>query len=157
MAVHVLPLALRPDRQRALPRQAVYGSLLEFFHVHRALPPELADLSAATYKSTMAPSTALTTKPEAGSLYQLDISQITRAAESLVKHIAAEQKRKEAESGKKSLLPAPGDDSDDEATEQDEVPIWLILTTKKHITDTKRLKPGKMCAESLRPDATTPD
>lgn len=102
-----------------------------------------------------APSTALTTKPESGSPYQLDINQITRAAESLVKHITAEQKRKEAESSTKSLLPAPGDDSDEEVAEQDEVPIWLILTTKKHITDTKRLKPGKMCVSFFSLRGTT--
>jgi len=36
------------------------------------------------------------------------------------------------------------DDEDGEKNEEDQTPIWLNLTTKKHIVDKKRLKPSKI-------------
>jgi ribosome biogenesis protein UTP30 len=48
-----------------------------------------------------------------------------------------------------------GEDDEEEA-ELDEMPIWLTLTTKKHIVDAKRLKPGKIALpHSLHSSATT--
>jgi ribosome biogenesis protein UTP30 len=44
-------------------------------------------------------------------------------------------------SEKKSLLAETGDDEDTQTNGQ---PIWLTLTTKKHIVDQKRLKPAKI-------------
>ncbi|KAK0249392.1 proteasome-interacting protein cic1 [Friedmanniomyces endolithicus] len=35
-------------------------------------------------------------------------------------------------------------DADGEPDAENELPIWLVLTTKKHIVDAKRLKPGKI-------------
>ncbi|PGG97243.1 hypothetical protein AJ79_09279 [Helicocarpus griseus UAMH5409] len=88
----------------------------------------------------------LTTRPASGTPYQLDNGQVTRASSALLKHIKAEEKRKAEESTKKDLL--AGDDeeegSDAEETSAEGTPVWLVLTTKKHIVDKNRLKPGKI-------------
>jgi ribosome biogenesis protein UTP30 len=55
----------------------------------------------------------------------------------------AETKRKEQESKTKNLLQTGSDSSEKDEPALVE-PIWLVLTTKKHITDQKRLKPGKI-------------
>ena len=55
----------------------------------------------------------------------------------------SESQRKEATSDTKNLLTADSSDSSD-APLSDIEPIWLVLTTKKHIVDQKRLKPGKI-------------
>ncbi|KZF23367.1 ribosomal protein L1 [Xylona heveae TC161] len=92
----------------------------------------------------MAPtSTSLTSKVASGSPYQLDRSQTKKASSALLKHIKSEEKRTESESTKKNLL-ANDDDSSDEVDDSEDTPIWLVLTTKKHIVDKKRLKPGKI-------------
>lgn len=78
--------------------------------------------------------------------YQLDTSQTTQACKVLLKHIADERQRREkAESAKPNLLKhGADDDSSDEQPEDEQTPVWLILTTKKHIVDQKRMKPSKM-------------
>ncbi|KAL9591526.1 MAG: hypothetical protein Q9179_007632, partial [Wetmoreana sp. 5 TL-2023] len=93
----------------------------------------------------MAPeSTALTTRVASGSPYQLDQSQKTlKASSALLKHIVTQSVRKEAASNTKSLLKAFSDSSDENEFSESE-PIWLVLTTKKHIVDQHRLKPGKI-------------
>lgn len=58
-----------------------------------------------------------------------------------MKHVKASEKAKGETKGKRSLL---ADDEDEEDDEADETPIWLQLTTKKHIIDKKRLKPAKI-------------
>ncbi|KAI9807462.1 MAG: hypothetical protein M1833_000207 [Piccolia ochrophora] len=95
----------------------------------------------------MAPNIALTTKPSTGSPYQLNHAQTERASTALLKHIKSEQKRKDAESSRHSLLArasSDDDEKDDSVEEDDDVPIWLVLTTKKHITDKKKLKPSRI-------------
>ncbi|KAI9877156.1 MAG: hypothetical protein M1830_004666 [Pleopsidium flavum] len=89
-------------------------------------------------------STALTTKVSSESPYQLDRSQTLKASTALLKHIKSEAQRKEAESTTKNLLANADGSSNDEASPGDDEPIWLTLTTKKHIVDKKRLKPGKL-------------
>ncbi|PBP21055.1 electron transfer flavoprotein alpha-subunit [Diplocarpon rosae] len=81
-------------------------------------------------------STALTTKVESGSPYQLDAAQVLKASKALLSHIKTSAKAAATASGKQSLIQ---DDDDTEAT-----PIWLQLTTKKHIIDQKRFKPVKI-------------
>jgi len=66
----------------------------------------------------------------------------------LVKHIKAEQKRIGSSATKKSLL-AEGDSSEDDAADEEYVPVWLILGTKRHVVDQKRLKPSKMYVYSI--------
>ncbi|KAK5166000.1 hypothetical protein LTR04_000840 [Oleoguttula sp. CCFEE 6159] len=98
----------------------------------------------------MAPvSTALTTRVESGSSYQLDADQVQRAASSLVKHLATEAESKNAKSTRQDLLADAGNTSEDNA-DDDEVPVWLILTTKQHVVDQKKLKPGKITADPQR-------
>ncbi|OBT66144.1 hypothetical protein VE03_05164 [Pseudogymnoascus sp. 23342-1-I1] len=90
----------------------------------------------------MAPkSTPLTTKVESGSPYQLNAAQTLKASKALIKHIKTSEKGSAEKSGKRSLL--AGDDEED-SDDLDQIPIWLNITTKKHIVDTKRLKPGKV-------------
>ncbi|TVY50538.1 putative ribosome biogenesis protein C8F11.04 [Lachnellula cervina] len=86
----------------------------------------------------MAPtSTALTTKVESGSPYQLSPEQTLKASKALLKHMKDAETEVSTTTEKKNLL---SDADDDETTS----PIWLTLSTKKHIVDKKRLKPSKI-------------
>ncbi|KAF6239424.1 hypothetical protein HO173_002686 [Letharia columbiana] len=87
-------------------------------------------------------STALTTDVGSESPYQLDKVQTLRASSALLKHIKTEVQKKETVSGTKNLL-APENSSED-VFPSDVEPIWLVLTTKKFMTDQKRLKPRKV-------------
>ncbi|KAJ6107736.1 hypothetical protein N7523_009059 [Penicillium sp. IBT 18751x] len=90
----------------------------------------------------MPSSTALTSKVSTGSPYQLDSPQVVKASSALLRHIKSNQEAKEKSATKKTLI---GDnDSDDEETPVNNEAIWLILTTKKHVVDKNRLKPGKI-------------
>ncbi|KAK2758375.1 hypothetical protein FQN54_004225 [Arachnomyces sp. PD_36] len=94
----------------------------------------------------MAPtSSALTSKVQSGSPYQLDKDQVTRASSALLRHIKSEQKEKEeGQTAKKNLLAGSDDEADSETDASDSIPIWLVLTTKKHVVYKNRLKPGKI-------------
>lgn len=81
--------------------------------------------------------TALTTVVDSST--QLNAAQTLRATTALLRKIQTDQATLHASADKTNLLA----DADEEEAE-DEVPIWLILTTKKHIIDKKRLKPGKI-------------
>lgn len=88
----------------------------------------------------MAPkSTAVATKVAKASTLQLDSDQTLRASTALLRKIQNDSTTKQSTAEKSNLL----EDADEEDA-SDEVPIWLILTTKKHIVDKKRLKPGKI-------------
>lgn len=63
--------------------------------------------------------------------------QTLRAAEALVKHINKPPGLQSEQPPKRDLLEEDADFAKD-------VPIWLTLTTKKHIIDKKRLKPGRI-------------
>jgi ribosome biogenesis protein UTP30 len=73
----------------------------------------------------------------------LTILQTLKASQALLKHIKSSEKEKTKATGKKSLIK---DDDDDSEGDEDSTspPIWLVLTTKKHIVDQKRLKPSKI-------------
>jgi hypothetical protein len=81
---------------------------------------------------------SLTTKSTNGTPYQLDPSQVERAAKALVAHMKKHAEEKEAEAPKKNLA-----DDEDEAEESDQ-PIFLSLTTKSQIGNTKSMKPVAM-------------
>ncbi|TVY23289.1 putative ribosome biogenesis protein [Lachnellula hyalina] len=86
----------------------------------------------------MAPnSTALTTKVESGSPYQLNHEQTLKASKALLKHMKDTETEVSTTTEKKNLL----DEADDDETSS---PIWLTLSTKKHIVDKTRLKPSKI-------------
>jgi ribosome biogenesis protein UTP30 len=76
--------------------------------------------------------------------YQLDPEQTLRASKAILEHIRSETQRIQQTSSKKELFKADGSDSDEDATEGDEVPIWLTLSTKQHVVDRNRLKPSKI-------------
>jgi ribosome biogenesis protein UTP30 len=80
----------------------------------------------------------IATKAANGSRYQLDPSQVERAATALVAHMKKHIDEKEAEAPTKNLA-----DDEDEATESDQ-PIFLSLTTKSQIGNSKSLKPVAM-------------
>ncbi|WYZ46020.1 hypothetical protein EsH8_IX_000245 [Colletotrichum jinshuiense] len=70
----------------------------------------------------------------------IDPEQTLKASKALLAHIKKAAKQKSEESNKKNLLADP----DDEEGSIAQQPIWLTLTTKRHIADTTRLKPGKI-------------
>ena len=74
--------------------------------------------------------------------------QVHKASEALLKHI---QEDKKSSSLSKNLLEAGNEESPASA-----VPIWLVFSTKKHVVDKTRLKPGKISIpHSLnRPDSS---
>ncbi|KAL4992759.1 ribosomal protein L1p/L10e family-domain-containing protein [Aspergillus falconensis] len=92
----------------------------------------------------MGSSTALTTKVAHGSPYQLDKNQVSRASTALLKHIKSKQSEREATATKKTLIGDNDSDSETEDTPLHNEAVWLVLTTKKHIVDKNRLKPGKI-------------
>ncbi|PHH78023.1 hypothetical protein CDD83_4054 [Cordyceps sp. RAO-2017] len=71
----------------------------------------------------------------------IDPDQTLKASKALLAHIkkaaAAKQSADEATTKKRNLLEGVDDDDD-------EAPIWLTLTTKRHIVDKARLQPGKI-------------
>ncbi|KAI9054882.1 hypothetical protein LZ554_002026 [Drepanopeziza brunnea f. sp. 'monogermtubi'] len=96
--------------------------------------------------------TALTTKVKSGSPYQLDVAQVLKASNALLNHIKTSEKAAATASAKQSLL--QDDEEEDEATES--TPIWLQLTTKKHIIDQKKFKPIKIALpHALNTSSTT--
>lgn len=63
-------------------------------------------------------------------------AQTLKASKALLSHIQNAAKEQSEVSTKKNLL----DDDDDAA----ETPVWMTLTTKRHISDKARLQPGKI-------------
>ncbi|QKX59761.1 uncharacterized protein TRUGW13939_06903 [Talaromyces rugulosus] len=84
----------------------------------------------------------LTTKVASGTPYQLENNQVTRASTALLKFIKSQQKEKEETSTKKTLIGDNDDASDNEDSPAVNEPVWLVVTTKKHVADKNRLKPG---------------
>jgi ribosome biogenesis protein UTP30 len=70
------------------------------------------------------------------------VGQTLKASRALLKHIQVDEKKKQETTGKQSLLAESGEE--DEEDQGIDTPIWLQLTTKKHIVDKKRLKPTKI-------------
>jgi ribosome biogenesis protein UTP30 len=95
----------------------------------------MAKSKILTKKAEKATEAPLTTKATNGTPYQLDPSQVERAAKALVAHMKKHVEEKQQEAPKKSLAA-----DEDEAEEVDE-PIFLSLATKKQIGNTKSLKP----------------
>ncbi|KAF5596799.1 CIC1 adaptor [Fusarium subglutinans] len=95
----------------------------------------------------MAPSKEVVA-PSAAAVTAIDPDQTLKASKALLAHIKKAAKQKAAESEKRNLL----DDDEDPTT----TPIWLNLTTKRHIVDKARLQPGKISLpHSLNNEETT--
>jgi ribosome biogenesis protein UTP30 len=80
----------------------------------------------------------LTTKVANGTPYQLDPAQVERAAKALVSHMKKHVEEKDEKAAVKNLA-----DDEDEAEDNDQ-PIFLSVSTKKHVNDTNKLKPTKV-------------
>ncbi|KAF1850745.1 ribosomal protein L1 [Cucurbitaria berberidis CBS 394.84] len=92
----------------------------------------------ATEKEAKVVEAPLTTKVANGTPYQLDPSQVERAAEALVAHMKKHVEAKGEDAPVQNLA-----DDEDEAEENDQ-PVFLSVSTKKHISDSNRLKPTKI-------------
>ncbi|KAL9617658.1 MAG: hypothetical protein Q9160_007575 [Pyrenula sp. 1 TL-2023] len=77
--------------------------------------------------------------------YRLDVDQTLKASTALLQHLQRETKRLRDEASKKDLLAVDDEGaSESDAPSSNDQPIWLNLSTKKHIADKARLKPGKV-------------
>lgn len=78
------------------------------------------------------------------SLATINPEQTLKASKALLAHIkkAANQKALDAE--KRNLLDDTTSDAALGSEDANETPIWLTLTTKRHIVDKTRLQPGKI-------------
>ncbi|KAL2203418.1 ribosomal protein L1 [Sarocladium strictum] len=78
--------------------------------------------------------------------------QTLKASKALLSHISKAAQEADATASKRNIL-TDGADDDELAAE---TPIWLNLTTKRHISDDARLKPGKIrLPHSLNDDEQT--
>ncbi|KNG46854.1 ribosomal L1 domain-containing 1 [Stemphylium lycopersici] len=95
----------------------------------------MAKSKTVTKKTEKATEAPLTTKTANGTPYQLDPAQVERAAKALVAHMKKHVEQKQEEAPKKSLA------ADEDEPEEVDEPIFLSLSTKKQIGNTKSLKP----------------
>lgn len=95
---------------------------------------------------------ALVKRPSTDIVHPLESSQTLKAAQNLIAKINSDRTIQQTTSAKADLL-AGADDND----ASEDVPIWLILTTKKHIIDKKRLKPGKIALPHPYLDVANPN
>ncbi|KAI1211089.1 ribosomal protein L1 [Annulohypoxylon truncatum] len=86
----------------------------------------------------MAPSKSVTLRSETA-VSLVDPDQSLKASKALLAHMKKASKEKAANAEKKDLLADPDDEDGSKET-----PIWLTLTTKRHISDSRSLKPGKI-------------
>ncbi|KAI0387893.1 ribosomal protein L1 [Hypomontagnella monticulosa] len=86
----------------------------------------------------MAPSKTVTLRSETA-VTPVDPDQTLKASKALLAHMKKASKEKAANAEKKDLLADP---DDEEGT--GELPIWFTLTTKRHIAESRSLKPGKI-------------
>lgn len=80
--------------------------------------------------------------PFPASALQSNPPQVQRASSALLRHINSKQQEQENTATKKTLI-GDNDDSDEDAPIRNEA-VWLVFTTKKHVVDKNRLKPGKI-------------
>jgi hypothetical protein len=98
----------------------------------------MAKSKMVTRKQAATAEAPLTTKVANGTPYQLDPTQVERAAKALVSHMKKHAEEKDEKEAVKNLA-----DDEDEAVDNDQ-PIFLSVSTKKHVSNTNRLKPAKM-------------
>jgi ribosome biogenesis protein UTP30 len=100
-----------------------------------------------------ADSKSLTTKVASGTPYQLDNSQTLRAATALLKKIGSDSVARKDNGGKANLLE---DADEDEDSDETATTVWLNVTTKKHILDQRKMKPGKIIVPFPLQSAASP-
>ncbi|SPN98434.1 related to CIC1 Adaptor protein specifically linking the 26S proteasome to its substrate, the SCF component Cdc4 [Cephalotrichum gorgonifer] len=72
---------------------------------------------------------------------EINAEQTLKASKALLAHMQKASKQKAEASTKKNLLDEIDEDG---ALALSETPVWLTLTTKRHIVDTNKLKPDKI-------------
>lgn len=102
----------------------------------------MARSKQVTKKAEKKAEAPLITKKQNETPYQLDPAQVERAANALVAHMKKHKEEKEAV-GTKDLL------ADEDEAEESDQPIFLSLSTKKHVSNTNNLKPTKMSVRTL--------
>ncbi|KAM0321830.1 hypothetical protein ACHAQA_009927 [Verticillium albo-atrum] len=85
----------------------------------------------------MAPTKEIATRSQTSAV-TIDPEQTLKASKALLAHIQKSAKESAQKSDKKNLL------QDDDEAAGAETPIWLTLTTKRHIADSNKLKPGRV-------------
>ena len=116
-------------------------------------PPRLEVFRSPRRQDIMAPEQKTVAKRPLSEISQhIDPSQTLRAATALLRKIQSDQAARTESAEKPSLL---ADADEDEPS--DEIPVWLILTTKKHVVDKKRLKPGKIALPHPHLDTSDPN
>lgn len=86
------------------------------------------------------PTKKMTLRSSDAALQLVDPDQTLKASKALLAHMKKASKEKAEKAEKKNLLAAGSDDE----ISLNEQPVWLTLTTKRHIVDSSRLKPGKI-------------
>ncbi|KAI1497463.1 ribosomal protein L1p/L10e family-domain-containing protein [Biscogniauxia marginata] len=95
----------------------------------------------------MAPSKTVTLRSETA-VSLVDPNQTLKASRALLAHMQKASKEKAANETKKDLL------ADPEGKDFKTIPIWCTVTTKRHITESRSLKPSKIVLpHSLNADA----
>ncbi|KAL2887111.1 electron transfer flavoprotein alpha-subunit [Ceratocystis lukuohia] len=89
----------------------------------------------------MAPSKTVAAPAQTSITSLLDASQTLKASKALLSHIKKTAVEKSEAAPKKSLLDDPEAETPSSISE---TPVWLVLTTKRHISDTSRLQPSKI-------------
>jgi ribosome biogenesis protein UTP30 len=102
----------------------------------------MAKSKAVTRSQTTTIEAPVTTKVANGTPYQLDSTQVERAAKALVSHMKKHNDEKDEKAAVKNLA-----DDEDEAEDNDQ-PIFLSLSTKKQFNQTTSLKPTKMSVQT---------
>ncbi|PKS07349.1 hypothetical protein jhhlp_005951 [Lomentospora prolificans] len=87
----------------------------------------------------MAPSKQVVAAPQGDA--HIDPDQTLKASKALLAHIKKASKQKSESTGKKNIL---DEIEEDGSLTLAETPVWMTLTTKRHIVDTNRLKPAKI-------------
>ncbi|KAI5920631.1 ribosomal protein L1p/L10e family-domain-containing protein [Camillea tinctor] len=95
----------------------------------------------------MAPTKTVTLRSETA-VSLVDPDQTLKASRALLSHMQKASQEKAANETKKDLL------ADPDAEVFETIPIWCTVTTKRHITDSRSLKPSKIVLpHSLNADA----
>ncbi|KAJ4330699.1 proteasome-interacting protein cic1 [Didymella glomerata] len=97
----------------------------------------MARSKQVTKKAEKKAEAPLTTKKQNETPYQLDPAQVERAANALVAHMKKHKEEKEAV-GTKDLM------ADEDEAEENDQPIFLSVSTKKHVSNSNSLKPTKI-------------
>jgi ribosome biogenesis protein UTP30 len=112
------------------------GAKVQTYEKHNTAT--MARSKTVTKKTETVVEAPVTTKVANGTPYQLDPSQVERAAKALVSHMMKHVEEKDEKAAVKNLA-----DDEDEAEVNDQ-PIFLSISTKKHVNNTTSLKPTKM-------------